>query len=123
MRRLSLLIAVAAAVLLSAGPGLAADPNHGKQLFQACAACHGSNGQGGQLGPKLMGVVGRKAGSLDTFRYSNAMKRSNIVWDETHLRDYVMNPQAVVKGNRMPFSGVHNRNDAADLAAYLKTLR
>jgi cytochrome c len=122
MRRLSL-IAVAAAVMLSAAPVRAADATHGKQLFQACAACHGSNGQGGQLGPKLTGVVGRKAGSLDDFRYSNAMKRSDIVWDESHLRDYVMNPQAVVKGNRMPFSGVRNRNDAADIAAYVKTLR
>ncbi len=113
-------LAVAA---LSAAPALAADANHGRQLFQTCAACHGSNGQGGQLGPKLMGVVGRKAGSLETFRYSNAMKRSNIVWDEAHLRDYVMNPQAVVKGNRMPFAGVRNRSDAADIAAYVKTLR
>lgn len=122
MRRLCFM-AVAAAVVLSGAPALAADANHGKQLYQACAACHGSNGQGGSLGPKLMGVVGRKAGALDTFRYSNAMKRSNIVWDEPHLRDYVMNPQGVVKGNRMPFSGVRNRSDADDIAAYLKTLR
>ncbi|MBV8536066.1 MAG: c-type cytochrome [Alphaproteobacteria bacterium] len=111
------------ATALMASPGLAADAQHGKQLFQACAACHGQNGKGGTLGPDLTGVVGRKAGSLDNFRYSNAMQRSNITWDEAHLRAYVANPQAAVKGNRMPFSGVKNPKDVDDVVAYLKTLK
>ncbi len=108
---------------LGVAPALAADAQHGKQLFQACAACHGQNGKGGTLGPDLTGVVGRKAGSLDNFRYSNAMQRSNVTWDESHLRAYVANPQAAVKGNRMPFSGVKNPTDVDDIVAYLKTLK
>ena len=121
------MIGLGVALLLApsalAAPALAADAQHGKQLFQACAACHGQNGTGGTLGPDLTGVVGRKAGTLDNFRYSNAMQHSNLVWTEANLRAYVSNPQAEVKGNRMPFSGVKNPKDADDIVAYLKTLK
>jgi cytochrome c len=108
---------------IAAGSAEAADAGHGKQLFQACAACHGQGGSGGTLGPTLVGVVGRKAGSLEDFRYSNAMKRSNLVWDDANLRAYVADPQAKIKGNRMPFSGVGSERDADDVVAYLKTLK
>lgn len=129
-RRLGLsggLIGFAAALSLAAAwaaPVLAAGgAQHGRQLFQACAACHGKDGRGGPLGPSLVGIVGRKAGARDDFRYSPAMMRSSIVWDEATLAAYVENPQAVVKGNRMPFSGLRDPHDAADVVAYLKTLK
>ena len=108
--------------LMAATPASAADSAHGQQVFKACAACHGNDGKGGTLGPSLVGVVGRKAGSLDDFRYSPAMKRSGVVWDDGNLRDYVANPQGKIKGNRMPFSGLPPK-DADDVVAYLKTLR
>ena len=104
-------------------PVMAADVDHGKTLYKACAACHGIDGLGGTLGPNLVGVVGRKAGTLTDFRYSNAMTHSNVVWDDANLRDYVINPQAKIKGNRMPFSGVGSDRDADDIVAYLKTLK
>ena len=116
-------LAIGLIVGFAVQPAAAADVNHGKQLFQACAACHGKDGKGGTLGPNLVGVVGRKAGTLDDFRYSNAMKRSNVVWDDGNLRAYVADPQAKVKGNRMPFSGIGNERDAEDIVAYLKTLK
>ena len=102
-------------------PSLAADAGHGKQLFTACAACHSERPDA--LGSSLKGVVGRKSGSLPNFRYSAAMKRANIVWDEKNLRDYIANPQAKVKGNRMPFSGFPDAKDVADVVAYLVTLK
>jgi cytochrome c len=111
-------IALAAVSSVSA---LAADANHGKELFLACAACHTEKADA--LGPSLKGIVGRKAASLDTFRYSPAMQRSNITWTETNLRDYLMDPQGKVKGNRMPFSGMPNRADVDDLIAHLGTLK
>ena len=119
----ALLPLVAALVLAAVRPAWAADAAHGKELFRACAACHGADGRGGSLGPTLVGVIGRHAGSVDGFRYSNAMKRSGLVWDEAGLRDYVTNPQAKVKGNRMPYSGVGKAGDADDIVAYLKTLK
>lgn len=111
--------ALAAAIF--ATQAMAADAEHGKTLFMACLACHTEGPDA--LGPSLKGVFGRKAGSLQDYRYSNAMKRANIVWDENNLREYLRDPQAKVKGNHMPFSGVANANDADDLVAYLKTYR
>jgi cytochrome c len=113
---------VFAAALALATPASSADLDHGKQLFQACAACHGDK-PGNQLGPSLVGVFGRKAGARDDFRYSPAMLRSNLVWDDANLRDYVTDPQAKVKGNRMPFAGLKSPQDADDVVAYLKTLK
>ena len=102
-------------------PAFAADAVHGKELFTACLACHTEAPDA--PGPSLKGVVGRKAGSLEDFRYSAAMMRSNIVWNEENLRDYLRTPQAVVKGNHMPFSGFTNPADADDVVAYLRAYR
>ena len=106
---------------VSSMSALAADANHGKELFLACAACHTEKADA--LGPSLKGIVGRKAASLDNFRYSPAMTRSNITWTEQNLREYLMDPQGKVKGNRMPFSGMTNRTDVDDLIAHLATLK
>jgi cytochrome c len=114
-------IAVVGAAVLTlacAGTVFAADADHGKVVFQQCAACH--TDKPGAIGPPLRGIVGRKSGSVDGFHYSDAMKRANLTWDEANLRDYITNPQAKVKGNRMPFGGVNNGNDIDDLMAYLE---
>lgn len=113
-----------AAVLISTSlPAGAADIAHGKQVFQQCAACHGETGAGSDNGPSLVGVVGRKAGSAPGFRYSAPMKRSIITWDEASLKAFVTDPQGEVKGTRMPFDGLKNPTDAADVAAYLGALK
>jgi len=117
-----LLVSAGALALALATPVSAADLEHGQQLFKACAACH-SDKPGNKLGPSLAGVFGRKAGALDDFRYSPAMVRSNLTWDEANLRDYVADPQAKVKGNRMPYAGLKSPQDADDVVAYLKTLK
>src|SRR5262249_6488196 len=108
-------------VTLSGAGAVAADASHGKELFLACAACHSE--KPGALGPNLRGVFGRKSASLDDFRYSNPMKRANLVWDAANLRAYLIDPQSTVKGNRMPFGGVANPSEADDLVAYLQTYK
>jgi cytochrome c len=100
---------------------LAADAEHGKQLFQACSACHTDRPDA--LGPSLKGVVGRKSAALEDFRYSNPMRRANLVWDEENLRAYIADPQAKVPGNRMPFAGLHDPKDVDDVIAFLNTLK
>ena len=107
-----------ALLVTAAGSAFAADVQHGKQVFEQCAACHG-----GETAPSLVGVIGRKAGSLEEFRYSPAMKRSAILWDEAMVKAFVMNPQGVVKGTRMPFDGLREEHDAEDVAAYVATLK
>jgi cytochrome c len=114
-------VAGALAFILTTVMSFAADANHGKQLFTACAACHTEKPDA--LGPSLKGIVGRKSASLEDFRYSNAMKRANLTWTEDNLREYLADPQAKVKGNRMPFSGFSNPNDVTDVIAYLQTLK
>jgi cytochrome c len=117
------ILATQALVLLalSVGTTAAADAEHGKTVFAACAACHSERPDA--LGPSLKGVVGRKAAALEDFRYSAAMKRANLVWDENNLRDYIRDPQGKVKGNRMPYGGVTEPADIEDLIAYLKVLK
>ena len=119
--RLLLSGAVLGALLLTGPSAFAADANHGKTLFTACQACHTEKADA--LGPSLKGVVGRKSASRDDFRYSPAMQRANLTWDEGNLRQYLTDPQAKVKGNRMPFSGFANPNDVNDVIAYLVTLK
>ena len=75
------------------------------------------------LGPSLKGVLGRKSAAMEDFRYSNPMKRANLVWDEANLREYIADPQAKVRGNRMPFDGLHDPKDVEDIVAYLKTYK
>ncbi len=108
-------------LLALASPATAADPNHGKALYQTCAACHTERPDA--LGPSLKGVVGRKSAALEDFRYSNPMKRANLVWDDANLRAYIQDPQAKVKGNRMPYGGLTDGKDVDDIVAYLKTLQ
>jgi cytochrome c len=106
---------------LALGQAVAADAEHGKELFQPCAACHADRPDA--LGPSLKGVFGRKSAALDEFRYSNPMKRANLVWDEDNLSAYIHDPQGKVKGNRMPFGGLSDPKDVEDVVAYLKTLK
>jgi cytochrome c len=125
MRSQLILGATAAALLFALGnsPAVAADAAHGKVLFQKCAECHSGAATGDNVGPSLKGVFGRKAGALEDFRYSHAMRRSGIVWDAQNLKEYISNPQGKVRGNRMPFQGFAKPSDVDDIVAFLKTYK
>jgi cytochrome c len=108
-------------IIVTVSPASAADADHGKALFAACVACHTETPDA--AAPSLKGVFGRKAGALEDFRYSSAMKRADFVWDAANLHDYLHDPQAKVRGNHMPFSGYDKISDAEDVAAYLETYK
>jgi cytochrome c len=116
--RLDCFVPALLATAVVTNTAFAADASHGKIVFQTCAACHSDKPDA--IGPSLRGVYGRKAAALEDFRYSNAMLRSNIVWDEANLRAYIRDPQAKVPGNRMPFGGLDSSADIDDVIAYLK---
>jgi cytochrome c len=113
--------ALVIAALASGTQAMAADVEHGKQVFQACAACHTDKPDA--LGPSLKGVVGRKSAVLEDFRYSGPMRRANLVWDDANLRQFLADPQTKVAGTRMPFGGLSNPKDVDDVLAYLATLK
>jgi cytochrome c len=119
--KLSAFLGVAVVLGACASAAAAPDVNHGKQVFQACAACHSDKPD--SLGPTLVGVIGRKAGSRDDFRYSNAMAHVGFTWDAGNLKQYLKDPQAKVRGNRMPFSGLSDPKDVDDVVAYIATLK
>ena len=96
-----------------------ADVEKGKVAFEQCAACHSLDGSGKDDGPTLKGVIGRKAGSLEDFRYSAAMKRSDVTWDAATLHKYLTDHQAFIPGNRMAFAGMTDQSQRDDLIAYL----
>jgi cytochrome c len=114
----AMLVAAFGLLMLAATAARAVDTVHGKVVFQTCAACHSDRPDA--IGPSLRGVYGRKSGALDNFHYSSAMMRANLTWDEANLRDYIKDPQAKVKGNRMPFGGIGDAKDIDDVIAYLK---
>jgi cytochrome c len=106
--------------LLLAGAAHAdGDAARGETRFQDCAACHRLEASANSVGPSLHGIFTRKAGELTDFRYSSAMKRSGIVWTPDTLNTFISDPQAMVPANRMPYAGMANASDRADLIAYL----
>lgn len=110
------------AALCAAGAVRAQDANRGQKLYEECAACHSPDRAATDtIGPPLHGVLGRKAGEAGNFRFSPAMKRSNITWSRDALNEFVADPQKTVPGNRMPYSGMPNAKDRADLIAYLQS--
>ena len=98
------------------------DATKGQRVFnQQCRACHTLEKDGAQTaGPNLHGVFGRKAGTAAGYEFSDAMKKSGIVWDEATLADYNRDPKAKVSGTKMVFNGVKQAPQLADLVAYLK---
>ena len=95
------------------------DPARGEARFQECAACHKLEAGVNEVGPTLHGLFMRKAGELADFRFSPAMKRSGIVWTPETLDKYIADPQGMIPANRMPYAGMANAGDRADLVAYL----
>jgi cytochrome c len=116
-----IVLAVAATSCAFGSTAWAQDVDRGKQAFAACAPCHATDQNG--VGPQLNGILNRPAGSVEGFRYSRAMKNSKIVWDEKSLDAYLAEPQQLVPGNLMPFSGIADARKRSDLIAYLATLK
>ena len=96
------------------------DADKGKVDFVTCQTCHSINVGENKIGPSLHGVVGRKAGSIADFQYSDANKKSGITWTPEKLFQYLEAPQRVVPGTKMTFVGFPDPQQRADVIAYLK---
>ena len=121
-----LVAGIAAFSVMSVGIAHAAgDATEGKKVFtRVCGACHTDQANGPRkLGPTLFGVVGRKAGSIEGFRYSEANKKSGITWTPEVLDEYLKDPRAKVPGTIMAFAGLKNDTERQNVIAYLETLK
>jgi cytochrome c len=93
----------------------------GKALYDArCSACHSVDAH--RVGPMHLGVVGRKAGSAVGYKYSEALRKSKIVWNQDTLVAWLTNPEALIPGQRMGYA-MDNAQDREDVVAYLATLK
>ena len=115
-----MLILGAVIVAASAGTAAAQSAADGERAFAVCRACHqiGETAEN-MLGPQLNGLDGRKAGSVADYPYSEAMKDSGITWNEATFKQYIKDPQEMVKGTKMPFAGLKDEKKVADLWAFL----
>jgi cytochrome c len=96
------------------------DAGKGEKIFARCKACHTIEVGKNKVGPSLAGVVGRHAGAIADFKYSDAMHSAGVTWDEASLDKYLADPKGFVPGNKMAFPGLKNEQDRQDVIAYLK---
>jgi cytochrome c len=116
----ALLIGAIALVAATSASRADGDAARGEKRFEECATCHTLERGVNNVGPSLNGVLARKAGEIADFRYSPALKRSGITWTPQTLDNFIADPQKAVPGNRMPFAGMPDAADSADLIAYLQ---
>ena len=116
----------AALLALSSTKVLASDagnPEIGRQVFQACAACHSLVPGRHMTGPSLSSIWGRKAGTVEGFtRYSDALKQADIKWDEPSLDAWLKNPKTFIPNNRMTIRGLQDKAQRRDLIAFLRSV-
>ncbi len=114
---------VALCVLTASSAPALADRDAGRDVFfsAGCISCHAI--ECNRSGPKLDGIIGRRAGSVSDHRYySDAMKSSNIIWTEEALDAFLTNPAAVVPGTSMAFyvGTLEDEGQRRDLIDFLK---
>jgi cytochrome c len=115
-------LAVAALALAASVIGAhAQDIAAGEQSFKKCFPCH-SIGEGAKnkVGPELNGLDGRHSGTAPGYAYSEANKKSGIVWDEATFKEYINDPRGKIPGTKMIFSGIKKESEVANLWAFLK---
>lgn len=120
MRPRALAPILVALCLFGGGGVLAADgdPVRGEMIYKRCQGCHSIEVD--RIGPRHAGLFGRQAGSLPDFSYSDAMKNSGVVWEEKTLDQFLAAPRMFIPGNKMPFAGIKNDRERADLIAWLE---
>lgn len=113
--------AVALVLAACGAPALAAPAASvaaGKVVYERCLACHALAYD--RTGPRHCGLFGRRAGTVEGFPYSDAMRRSRIVWNEKTLDLFLADPLKTVPGTSMGYAGIKEKAERADLIAYLK---
>ena len=120
--------ALVLSISLYAGSALAAgDAAKGKKVFKKCKACHTVKAGKHKIGPSLLGVVGRKAGSAAGYKKYKGLKGADWTWNEAEIAKFLTNPSKYVKGKGAKRSSmslkVKKKSDRENLIAYLASLK
>lgn len=120
------ILGAATVIAIAALPALAdGDAEKGEKVFKKCKACHDvGEGAKNKVGPELNDVMGRTAGTVPDFSYSDAMVEAGaggLVWNEETLEEYLKNPKDFIPGNKMSFAGLRKDDEIDNVIAYLET--
>lgn len=121
--KIRLVLAALGLICLSAASH-AQDAEQGAKVFKKCVTCHTADDATNKIGPTLKGIVGRKAASVEGYKYSPAMlakAAEGVVWDEATLTNYLPDPKKFVPGTKMTFPGLKKPEEVTNIIAYLKT--
>ena len=99
---------------------LTGDAASGKSAFAQCRTCHVVDPGMNRVGPSLAGIVGRPAGTVAGFKYTQANAESGITWTEAKLNQFLEKPHRVIPKTKMIFAGIPDAQKRADMIAYLK---
>lgn len=101
------------------------DIEQGKQVFRRCAACHYADKNANKVGPTLLNLMGRQAGTVDGYNFTASMVdagKNGLIWNRDTLLQYLHNPREMVKGTRMASIKLNNDTDIENLISYLKSV-
>jgi cytochrome c len=117
----SLLLMTTSFAMAQSSATAAGNALKGKEIYDArCSACHSVDDN--RVGPMHLGVFGRKAGSVKSYRYSDALAKSKVIWNRDTLTAWLTNPEVLIPGQRMGYA-MDNAQDREDVVAYLATLK
>lgn len=119
-------IAVAAALgAMSTGAFAEGDAAKGEKVFKKCKACHAADNEKNKVGPHLVGIIGRKAASVDGYKYGKGITEAAEKigeWDEAKLVEYLADPKGYIGGKSKMTFKLKKEDQRKDVAAYLASL-
>ena len=118
-----LLVTAPIAIALAASPALAQDAKKGERVFKRCAACHVVDSEKNKIGPHLVGIIDRKAGAVEGFKYSKSLMDKageGLVWTKENLDTSLTDPKKFIPRGKMAFAGLRKADERADVIAYLE---
>ena len=102
------------------GSAKSADIEAGRKVYDKCIACHSP--ERNRTGPLHCGLLGRKAGTVEGYGYSDAMRSAAIVWSPETLDRFLQAPLDVIPGTSMGFAGLPDEAERRQLIAWLTML-
>ncbi len=95
---------------------------HGEKVFKKCSACHViTKGGKNKIGPVLYGVLGKKSGSVSSYKYSKALIAHGKIWSFAEMNSFLTKPQAHIKGTKMAYAGLKNDKDRSSVILYMNS--